>query len=125
MQFIVDAQLPRVLATRLTELGHDTIHVKQLPRGGDTPDAEITHVADGDGRCVVTKDTDSRHTHETGGHPRRLLLITVGNVKNRDLLALIERHLVAMTTAFDQADFVELGHDTLTLHDGQEHSSAD
>lgn len=121
-RFIVDAQLPKSLAVRLTELGYDAIHVKELPAGGDTSDSEITRVADLDRRIVVTKDADFRHTHETGGHPRRLLLVTVGNIKNRDLLALITAHHVAITAVFVQADFVELGSGALTLHPRRTHS---
>ncbi len=116
MRFIVDAQLPAVLADHLESLGHDAIHVKRLPRGGDTRDSEITRFADNEGRVVVTKDLDFRHTHETGGHPNRLLLITVGNVRNRDLLALISAHHDEIAHAFDRAGFVELGTNALTLH---------
>ncbi|MGI5187902.1 DUF5615 family PIN-like protein [Promicromonospora sp. CA-289599] len=54
-RFIVDAQLPKSLAVRLTELGYDAIHVKELPAGGDTSDSEITKVADLDRRIVVTR----------------------------------------------------------------------
>ena len=76
MRFVVDARLPETLVDHLPQLGHDAIQVKHLPRGGDTSDSEITRFADAEGRVVVTKDSDSRHTHETGGHPSRLLLIS-------------------------------------------------
>jgi predicted nuclease of predicted toxin-antitoxin system len=83
MKFLVDAQLPRSLALHLVGLGHDAIHVKELPSGSLTTDSEITSIADADGRVVVTKDADFRHMHETGGRPERLLLIVVGNTRNR------------------------------------------
>lgn len=121
-RFIVDAQLPRSLAVRLKELGYDARHVKSLPAGGDTSDSEITRVADLERRIVVTKDSDFRHTHEADGHPHRLLLITVGNIKNRDLLALVTTHHVAIVATFGQADFVELGTTALTLHPRREQS---
>jgi predicted nuclease of predicted toxin-antitoxin system len=116
VRFIVDAQLPYVLASQLRELGHDAIHVKRLPDAGHTTDAEITRVADAEGRVVVTKDADFRHTHETDGHPRRLLMIAVGNVRNRDLLELIKQHHDTITAALDRSDFVELGRTSVTLH---------
>jgi predicted nuclease of predicted toxin-antitoxin system len=116
MRFVVDAQLPSVLAQLLADNGHDVIHVKQLPKAGDTPDAEIIALADAQSRCVVTKDSDFRHGHETNGHPRLLLHITIGNIKNRDLLTLVSAHLGTITNAFEQANFVELGRGTLTLH---------
>lgn len=116
MRFLVDAQLPRSLAVHLTELGHDAIHVKDLPSGGRTSDSEITTFADAEGRVVVTKDADFRHTHETGGHPQHLLYVSVGNVRNRDLLDHFSAHHAAIVAAFEQADFIELGREALTLH---------
>lgn len=116
MRFVVDAQLPETLVDHLQHLGNDAIHVKRLPGGGDTSDSEITTFADSAGRVVVAKDSDFRHTHETGGHPTRLLLISVGNVRNRNLLALISAHHNEIVRAFEQADFVELGTKALTLH---------
>ena len=116
MKFIVDAQLPRILQARLNDLGHEAIHVKELPRSGDTSDSEITALADAEDRVVVTKDSDFRHTHETGGHPKRLLYVTLGNLRNRDLLAHVSAHHAAIIAAFDEADFIELGERGLTLH---------
>ncbi len=116
MRFVVDAQLPEILVDHLQLLGHDAIHVKHLPRGGDTSDSEITRFADAEGRVVATKDSDFRHTHETGGHPARLLLISVGNVRNQALLALVSAHHDEIMRAFDHADFVELSTKSLTLH---------
>jgi predicted nuclease of predicted toxin-antitoxin system len=116
VKFIVDAQLPRALAVRLVHLGHEAIHVKDLPRGGDTSDREITRHADANGLVVVTKDGDFRHTHLTGGGPRRLLQVTLGNLRNADLLAHLTAHHDAIVAAFDEADLVELGSTGLTLH---------
>jgi predicted nuclease of predicted toxin-antitoxin system len=116
VRFVVDAQLPRALADLLQRLGDDVVHVKDLPRGGDTSDRDITRFADAEQRVVVTKDSDFRHTHETGGGPRRLLVVTVGNVRNRVLLALVSDHHDAIVTALAEADFVELGATGLTLH---------
>lgn len=116
MRFIIDAQLPRILQARLGDLGHDASHVKDLPNGGDTADSEITAIADAEGRVVVTKDSDFRHTHETGGKPHRLLHIKLGNMRNRDLLDHVSVHHEAIVTAFDDADFVELAEFGLTLH---------
>lgn len=65
---------------------------------------------------VVTKDSDFRHTHDTGGRPRRLLSISVGNVRNCDLLAPISAHHEEVVRAFDHADSVELGTRAVTLH---------
>lgn len=116
MKFIVDAQLPRALAARLTELGHEAMHVKDLPRAGHTSDREIADYADATGFIVVTKDDDFRHTHVTGSHPQRLLLITLGNLRNSDLLEHVGAHHSALVAALVEAPFVELGAAGLTLH---------
>jgi predicted nuclease of predicted toxin-antitoxin system len=116
VKFLVDAQLPEALAVRLVRLGHDAVHVKRLPKSGDTPDSDITALADAEDRFVVTKDADFRHSHEVSGRPARLLHITLGNLKNQELLDHIERHHSALIAALDKADFVELGSTGLTLH---------
>ena len=116
MKFIVDAQLPRILVTHLIGLGHDTVHVKDLPNAGETSDSEITAFADRNDRIVVTKDADFRHTHETTGRPARLLLIRTGNIRNRDLLAHILTHHAAITSAFAESDFIEFDNTSLILH---------
>ena len=116
MKFIVDAQLPRTLVSRLVALGHDALHVNDLPSAGETSDAEITDFADMHDCIVVTKDADFRHAHEAAGRPKRLLHIRLGSIPNRELLLHISTHHDAIASAFDEADFIELGNDALTLH---------
>jgi predicted nuclease of predicted toxin-antitoxin system len=82
MRFIVDAQLPRLLAERLTALGHDAIHVKSLPRAGATTDAELSAFADQNSRIVVTKDIDFVDSHLLRRTPQRLLRVATGNINN-------------------------------------------
>ena len=116
MRFVVDAQLPELLAARLTALGHDALHVKALPRAGETSDAEIATFADDDDRIVVTKNADFGDSHLLRGTPRRLLRIATGNVANPALLALVEHHLDAIEQAFTTADHLELTWSTLVVH---------
>ena len=89
MRFLVDAQLPVRLASRLGQLGHDGHHTSSLPDGNRTTDQQIAALADKDGRVVVTKDADFRNSH----------LLTVDLFESR--LAEIER-------AFALGDRVEL-----------------
>lgn len=62
MKSVVDAQLPPRLARHLVALGHDAVHVESLPGGESQPDADIAAYADAEGRVVVTKDADFRHS---------------------------------------------------------------
>lgn len=46
MKLLFDAQLPRKLALRFREAGHDAIHTLDLPNGNRTSDAQIIAAAD-------------------------------------------------------------------------------
>lgn len=80
------------------------------------PDPEIAALADEQGRVVVTKDSDFRHSHRVSGSPAKLLLVVTGNIRNDDLLALIGRRLGDIVTAFGGSSFVELHRDVLVAH---------
>lgn len=117
MRFLIDAQLPARLAHHLNDAGHDAIHTLDLPEQNRTTDAEISRVADAQDRIVVSKDHDFRASHLLGGTPARLLVISTGNITNRDLLALIDGHLDAVVAAFEGASLVELTVDDLSILD--------
>ena len=102
MRFLVDAQLPARLASRLAELGHDVVHTSSLPDGNRTTDQQIAGLADRDGRIVVTKDADFRNSHLLRGSPARLLIVATGNIRNDDLLNLVESRLAEIDEAFAQ-----------------------
>jgi predicted nuclease of predicted toxin-antitoxin system len=89
VKFVVDAQLPPRLATRLALLGHDVVHATSLAGGDRMPDREIAACADEEDRVVVTKDSDFRCSHTVSGTPAWLLLIATGNIRNDELLALV------------------------------------
>ena len=116
MKFLIDAQLPARLARLLSKAGHDALHTSELPDGNRTPDPRITELADDQGRVVVTKDSDFRDGHLLTRSPRRLLVVATGNITNTALLALFDAHLDMLIDALDEADFLELGADTLIVH---------
>jgi predicted nuclease of predicted toxin-antitoxin system len=64
---------------------------------------------------VVTKDRDLRDGHLLARSPQRLLVVATGNITNDALLSLTEAHLDAIVSALNEADFVELSQDTLSL----------
>src|SRR5215217_7904550 len=55
MNFLVDAQLPRRLARRLQEAGHDVLHTLDLPAGNSTTDSEINALSLRKSRVVSPK----------------------------------------------------------------------
>jgi predicted nuclease of predicted toxin-antitoxin system len=112
---LVDAQLPVRLARLLTVAGHDVVHSSQLPDGNRTPDSVLVSLADADDRIVVTKDRDFEVSHLVRQQPRRLLLVTTGNIANSTLLDLVARNVGAIEGAFDGADLVELSSTAVTV----------
>jgi predicted nuclease of predicted toxin-antitoxin system len=85
MNFLVDAQLPRRLAYRLRDFGHDAVHTLDLPRRNRTPDPEIKEISLREKRIVVTKDEEFVDSFFLHGKPYKLLLVSTGNIKNPDL----------------------------------------
>lgn len=108
MKFLVDAQLPPRLVRALVRRGHDAVHTSDLPGGNRTPDTEVATRADAEDRVVVTKDADFQIAHQLHGQPRRLLVVATGNITNDDLLAVLDRSLPTVLSAFEAADRVEL-----------------
>jgi predicted nuclease of predicted toxin-antitoxin system len=117
MKFLVDAQLPRLLAIRLRELGHEALHTLDLAAGNRTPDTTIAALADADAAVVISKDADFLDSHILTGQPARLLLISTGNISNRRLLGLFETHLHRITANLSQASVIELTQTALIIHD--------
>jgi predicted nuclease of predicted toxin-antitoxin system len=116
VRFLVSAPLPTRLASLLNKSGHEAIHTSSLPAGNRSTDQQICAIADAQGRIVVTKDADFRNSHLLSGSPRRLLIVTTGNITNDALLELVGAGLAGITHAFEPSDFVELGPDALIVH---------
>ncbi len=116
MRFLVDAQLPRLLAIRLNELGHAARHTLDLAEGNRTPDHDIAAMADREAAVVISKDADFHNSHLLANSPSRLLLVSTGNISNRQLLGLFERHLTLITEALAHATMVELTPSGLVIH---------
>lgn len=125
MRFLVDAQLPERLARQLSSAGHDVLHTTQLPHGNRTTDQRLADLADRDDRVVVSKDRDFRDAHLLSRSPRRLLIVSTGNITNHALLSLFDAHLPAIVSALESADFVELSPDALVVGGRREDSTAD
>jgi len=116
MKLIVDAQLPAKLCEILNQLGLESIHVDELPKGDETPDKEITKFADRENLMVVTKDFDFYHSHMTLGKPNKLFLITTGNLKNKELFSLFRNNFRIIKNALNRSSFIELSNEGVTEH---------
>ena len=117
MKLLIDAQLPRRVALFLRKAGHDVIHTLDLPNRNRTTDSEIIRISATEDRIVVTKDADFVHSFLLTGQPKRLLLISTGNINNQDLEDLIRVGLPAISAEFDAgSEFLELCRTGLIIH---------
>ncbi len=116
MNFLFDAQLPRRLVVRLRERGHDAIHTLDFPRANRTTDHEINDLSIRESRVVATKDSDFVDSLLLRGQPWKLLLVTTGNIHNRELEALFLANLEAVINGLAEYTYVELSRSAVILH---------
>lgn len=115
MNFLVDAQLPRRAVEWLRAAGCDAIHTLDLPDGNRTTDARIIELCEDQQRIVVTKDADFVDSFMLSGRPRKLLLLSTGNLSNSDLEALLVPLLPTIMAEFATNAFLEVGRVGLTV----------
>lgn len=116
MRFLVDAQLPRRLASFLQQVGHEAIHTTDLPEGNRTPDEVIEEVSREERAVLITKDRGFVHHMVLGTGAYKLLLVSTGNLSNDMLLSLFARYLGEVVLGLEGHDFVELTREQLIVH---------
>ena len=116
MKFLVDAQLPRKLAQEITRLGGEAVHTLDLPRQNRTGDGELIALSMREGRTAVSKDSDFVDSFILRGKPAKLLLISTGNIPNRELLQILRANWEMIQLLFTQGDFIEMSRTSLILH---------
>lgn len=116
MRFLVDAQLPRRMVHRLRDAGHKAIHTLDLPLRNRTEDEEINELSVRENRVVITKDADFVNSFLLFGKPRKLLLVSTGNITNTDLEDIFVPQIPMITAAFETYDYLELTRTNLIFH---------
>src|SRR5205085_502820 len=116
MKFLVDAQLPRRLVPQLQAAGHEAIHTLDLPLGNRTPDSVINELSIREEYIVVTKDTDFVNSFHLHRRPRKLLLVSTGNIRNSELESLLLSNLESIASSFDHFDFIEINRTAIIFH---------
>jgi len=109
MNFLVDAQLPRRATGWLIAAGCNAVHTLDLPDGNRTTDEQLLDLADREDRVVITKDADFVDSHLLRGRPAKLLLVSTGNISNRDLVALMVPLIPDILREFAANSFLEFG----------------
>lgn len=107
--FLIDAQLPPLLAAWMNEQGYDCIHVMDLPNKDLSSDAEIVDIATETNRTLISKDGDFLKIKALKGKPQRLLMITTGNIRNPELIRTFEKNFDVALRLLNTFDVVELG----------------
>jgi predicted nuclease of predicted toxin-antitoxin system len=77
----------------------------------------IIEVAEREQYVVVTKDDDFVQSYLIAGRPAKLLLVSTGNIANSKLELIVRGHIHEIARALESASFVELGQDSLTVHE--------
>lgn len=93
LRFIVDTQLPPKLSEYLNKKGFKSIHTTHFPDGHLLQDAEIIKIAKKERRIIITKDTDFLDYFILKNSPPKFILIETGNINNKELFFIIDRHL--------------------------------
>jgi predicted nuclease of predicted toxin-antitoxin system len=108
VKYLIDAQLPKRMIAWLRTMGFDAKHTSELPDGNRSTDAQLLVVAETEGRIVVTKDADFVDSHLLAGRPEKLLLVSTGNIGNRELEQLVQPLLPTIEQEFNNHSFLEL-----------------
>jgi len=86
MKFLIDTQLPKLLAKRLREMGYEAEHVLEIALG-QSPDNDIWRFAAANGMVIVSKDEDFAEWVLAGRLGPAVVWLRVGNCTNSELLA--------------------------------------
>ena len=117
MKLLIDAQLPLLLNAILNELGYNSIHVDSLINGDESSDTEIINYAEEHQLIVVTKDSDFFHFHSLQNKPTKLLLVSTGNIKNKQLLHIFRKNHLQLSELFENVNFIEINSNGIASHE--------
>ena len=118
MKFLVDAHFPKKLAKWLIDNGEDAEHTQDMPNKNETTDMQIVEKAEAESRIVITKDSDFIQFRIVSGKPDRLLMVTTGNITNKDLIVLFEQNFPTIKKFFKLGKkVIEIDNSAITVHE--------
>ena len=117
MKFLIDEQLPQKLASWLNGKGFDAIHADDVPHtAGKLTDIAICKFADEHNRIVITKDEDFWQRYLLMKEPKKLIYVTTGNIKNKDLIQLFDNNLHLLLTHITSHNVIEINQNDMFIH---------
>ena len=105
MRFLVDAQMPPRLARRLTELGHEAVHVAEIGLVS-APDRQIWDSVIERAAILVTKDQDFAIARAAASEGPTIIWVRLGNTNNETLIARFVKALDSISAAVERGDTV-------------------
>jgi predicted nuclease of predicted toxin-antitoxin system len=103
------------MAGWLSSAGCDALHTLDLPNGNRSTDEQIIDFVEVEQRIVITKDGDFVNSHLLFARPAKLLLISTGNITNRELEQLMVSLIPSLLVEFQTNSFIELGRSGITV----------
>ena len=116
LKFLLDAQLPSRLKLLFQEFRFEAIHTLDLPLQNRTPDHEIIRYSTEENWIVVTKDNDFVESYLIAGKPKKLLLLSCGNLSNQALENLLRSNLLRLVEEFESNNFIEINREDFIIH---------
>jgi predicted nuclease of predicted toxin-antitoxin system len=117
IRFLVDAQLPRRLSEWLKGCGYDAIHTLELPEKNRSRDWQINLLSIEEHRVVISKDNDFLESLLISEKPYKLLLVNTGNIANRQLMEIFEKHIDLIVRSLEENRLVEITEEKLIVHE--------
>jgi predicted nuclease of predicted toxin-antitoxin system len=108
MKFIVDEQLPPLLCDWIQAKGYDVVHILTLGSANSISDSNVKALSMAEKRIVITKDEDFFNSYIFQKQPYKLIYITTGNIKNRDLLNIFREKFDKLTALISEHDVIEI-----------------
>jgi predicted nuclease of predicted toxin-antitoxin system len=116
--FLLDVQLPRLLAAFLKDKGYKTEHVLDVLNKARTNDADIRKYADIHDLILITKDKDFVTSRIFLRSPKKLIKINLGNIGNEELLRIFDKNWETISSIISKSDYlIELDRIGIVLHE--------
>ena len=100
--------MPKLLAQFFRERDFDAIHTLELPEKNVTGDLEINRISLTEQRVVISKDSDFYDSYSAKQEPYKLLYLTTGNIRNKDLIELFDKNFLLIIHSLKTSSVVEI-----------------
>ena len=116
MNFLIDSNLSRRLVDIFRERGQQVVHILDLPEENVSTDLVILQYTDEQNCVIATKDSDFTTSFWLRNRPDKLLLISTGNIHNKELEALLVANFDQIIADLSSNRFVELSREHVIVH---------